>query len=117
MLSHSVIPILCDPVDCSMPGSSVHGTFQAKIMEWVAISPSMGSSSPRHHDCFHLLFPFLRSLFDLKSVYLYQRVFLVIKSLASITYLMHNLMVFYWGKKSRLRKEKHKYTWRVSRGG
>ena len=31
-------PPLCDPVDCSLPGSSVHGIFQARILEWVAIS-------------------------------------------------------------------------------
>ena len=30
-------PILCDPVDCSSPGSSVHGILQARILEWVAI--------------------------------------------------------------------------------
>ena len=33
---------LCDPVDCSLPGSSVHGIFQARIFEWVAFpSPGM----------------------------------------------------------------------------
>ena len=37
-------PTLCDPVDCSPPGSSVHGIFQARILEWVAISSSRGSS-------------------------------------------------------------------------
>ena len=31
-------PTLCDPVDCSLPGSSVHGILQARILEWVAIS-------------------------------------------------------------------------------
>ena len=31
-------PTLCDPMDCSLPGSSVHGIFRAKILEWVAIS-------------------------------------------------------------------------------
>ena len=31
-------PTLCDPMDCSLPGSSVHGIFQARILEWVAIS-------------------------------------------------------------------------------
>ena len=31
-------PILCDPMDCSLPGSSVHGIFEARILEWVAIS-------------------------------------------------------------------------------
>ena len=29
---------LCDPMDCSLPGSSIHGIFQARILEWVAIS-------------------------------------------------------------------------------
>ena len=33
--------LLCDPLDCSPPGSSVHGIFQARILEWVAI-PSPG---------------------------------------------------------------------------
>ena len=36
--------ILCDPKDCSPPGSSVHGISQARILEWVAISSSRGSS-------------------------------------------------------------------------
>ena len=40
-------PNLCDPVDCSSPGSSVQGIFQARILEWVAISFSRGSSWPR----------------------------------------------------------------------
>ena len=38
---------LCDPMDCSLPGSSIHGIFQARILEWVAISFSRGSSQPR----------------------------------------------------------------------
>ena len=32
-------PILCDPMDCSLPGSSVHGTSQARILEWFAMPP------------------------------------------------------------------------------
>ena len=36
---------LCDTIDCSLPGSSVHGLLQARIQEWVAISSSRGSSS------------------------------------------------------------------------
>ena len=39
--------ILCDPMDCSPPGSSVHGILQARILKWVAISYSRGSSPPR----------------------------------------------------------------------
>ena len=37
-------PTLCDPTDYSLPGSSVHGILQARILEWVAISFSRGSS-------------------------------------------------------------------------
>ena len=39
---------LCDPKDCSPPGSSTHGIFQIRILEWVAISFSRGSSQPRN---------------------------------------------------------------------
>ena len=38
---------LCDPIDCSPPGSSIHGIFQAKILAWVVISYFRGSSQPR----------------------------------------------------------------------
>ena len=40
-------PTLWGPMDCSLPGSSVHGIFQARILEWVAIFSSKGSSQPR----------------------------------------------------------------------
>ena len=39
-------PTLCNPVDCSLPGSSVHGILWARILEWIAISSSVGSSRP-----------------------------------------------------------------------
>ena len=39
---------LCNTVECSLPGSSVHGTVQARILEWVAISYSRGSSRLTH---------------------------------------------------------------------
>ena len=38
---------LWDPMDCSLPGSSIHGLFQARVLEWVAISFSRGSSQLR----------------------------------------------------------------------
>ena len=38
---------LCDPMDCSPPGSSVHGILQARILEWVATPSSRGFSQPR----------------------------------------------------------------------
>ena len=37
MYAYLSCPTLCDPIDCSPPGSSVHGTFQARILEWVVI--------------------------------------------------------------------------------
>ena len=40
-------PTLCDSMNCSLPGSSVHGIFQAIVLEWIAISFSRGSSRPR----------------------------------------------------------------------
>ena len=41
-------PTLCDPVDCSLSGSTVHGIFQARVLEWIAISFSRVSSRPRN---------------------------------------------------------------------
>ena len=40
--------VLCEPMDCRLPGSSAHGIFQARILEWVAISLSKGSSRRRN---------------------------------------------------------------------
>ena len=50
-------PTLCDPMDCSPPDSSVHGLLQARILEWVVMPSSRGSSQPRDrtHICLHLL--------------------------------------------------------------
>jgi len=44
-------PALCDPMDCNQPGSSVQGIFQARILEWVAIYYTGGSSQPRDQAC------------------------------------------------------------------
>ena len=46
LVTHSC-PALCDPMDCSLPGFSVRGIFQARILEWVAILFFRGSSQPR----------------------------------------------------------------------
>ena len=40
-------PTLCDPMACGLPGSSAHGISQGRILEWVAISYSMGSAQPK----------------------------------------------------------------------
>ena len=44
VLVAQLCPTLCDPTDCSPPGSSVHGTLQARILEWIAIPFSRGFS-------------------------------------------------------------------------
>ena len=45
LLSHfSLYPTVCDPVDCNPPGSSVHGILHARILGWVAMLSSKGSS-------------------------------------------------------------------------
>ena len=41
-------PTLCNPMDCNLLGFSVHGILQARILEWVAIPYSMGSSQARY---------------------------------------------------------------------
>ena len=55
--SHQSCLTLCGPVDWSLPGSSVHGILQSRILEWVAVPFSRGSSRPRdqaHVSCIHL---------------------------------------------------------------
>ena len=44
-------PIIGDRMNCSLPNSSVHGVLQARILEWVAVSSSRGSSPPRDWTC------------------------------------------------------------------
>ena len=51
MLSHRSCPTLGDAMDCNSPGSSVHGILPARILEWVAIPSSKGSSPPRGQSC------------------------------------------------------------------
>ena len=41
-------PIHCDPMDCSLPGSSVHGIFQARVLEWIAIAFSVAKNKGQH---------------------------------------------------------------------
>ena len=47
VLVAQLYPTLCDPMDCSPLGSSVHGIFQTRTLEWVAISSPRGSFPPR----------------------------------------------------------------------
>ena len=46
-LRAQLCPTLCELMDCSLPGSSVHAILQARILEWVALSFCKGSSQPR----------------------------------------------------------------------
>ena len=52
---------LCNPLNCSPPGFSIHGIFQARILEWVAIAFSEGGS---HSLEIQYFIPFIRSLLD-----------------------------------------------------
>ena len=45
---HQVVSNSCNFIECSLPGSSAHGILQARILEWVAISFSRGSSQHRN---------------------------------------------------------------------
>ena len=47
VLVPQLCPTLCDPMGCCWPGASVHGILKARILEWIAISFSRGSSQPR----------------------------------------------------------------------
>ena len=64
---------LCNPVDCSLPGSFVHAIFQARILEWVSISHSTGSSWRSNPPLLHLLCWHLDSLplCHLGSIFIY----------------------------------------------
>ena len=58
-VSHSVCSALCNPMDCTPPVFSIHGIFQARILEWVAISCSRRSPPPRNRtpvDCRQTLY-------------------------------------------------------------
>ena len=58
MFIHAMCLVMsdCDPINCSLPGSSVHEIFQARILEWDAISYSRESSLPRDQTCVSYIF-------------------------------------------------------------
>ena len=56
VLSHFSCVQLCDPMDCSLPGFSVYGILQARILECVAMPSSRGSSWPRDRNCISYVF-------------------------------------------------------------
>ena len=66
MLSHVW---LCNPMDCSLSGSSVHGIFQARTLEWVAISYSRRSSWSKDQTCVSCVFYIGRQTFCLSATW------------------------------------------------
>ena len=50
-------PTLCDSMDCSIPSSSVHGSFQARVLKWVAISFSQKATAHASFNCISLSAP------------------------------------------------------------
>ena len=69
--AHSVTqlcPSLCDPMDCSLSGSSVHGIFQASILDWVAISYSIHPHGSVKHNISFTIFTSLVNWADLIAV-------------------------------------------------
>ena len=62
VLSHFSRLRLCDPVNCSPPGSSVHGILQSRVLEWVTIPSSKESSRPRGQTCVFHVFRFGRQV-------------------------------------------------------
>ena len=70
VLSGSAVPLLCDHVDCSPPGSSVYGILQARIPEWVAVSLSRESYQPRGQTLVsHVIFIITKTLTSWKKSY------------------------------------------------
>ena len=53
-------PTLSDPMDCSLPGSSIHGIFQARVLEWGAIAFSVRTNSCLQTSCPYILLVFCR---------------------------------------------------------
>ena len=75
-VSTQLCPTLCDPMDCNLPDSSVHGIFQARLLEWVAISSSRGFSQLR--DQTHVSYigrQILYQLHHMGSPYIYMTVY------------------------------------------
>ena len=55
-VSDIAFPTLCDPMGCSLPGSSFHGVFQAGTLEWVGMPSSRGAPLPRDRTCISYIY-------------------------------------------------------------
>ena len=81
-------PTLCHPMDCSLSGSSVHGIFQTRVLEWIAISFSRGSSRPRNRTWVSHIASFL--MLDCINLFAFANQMFVIESLLVV------LICIYW---------------------
>ena len=105
-------------MDCSLPGYSIHGIFQARILEWVAISFTRGSSQPKDQTCVSCIGRWTLPLSHLGSpVILFLHIYPVFQSL-SASKIVDNfiLKIFEWAKHSHsLKIEKcESKQWKVS---
>ena len=86
---------LCNPMDCSLPGSSVHGIFQARVLEWVAILFCRGSSRPPGL----LHYRWILNLWNTREAHKWSRTMqLILKRLNNIyacRYRWYNYMCYY----------------------
>ena len=103
---------LCDPMDYNLPGSSVHGILQARILEWVAISSSRGSSWPRDRTWVSCIAGGFPTAEPLRKVSLLKRegkenVHMLMKSSSSKWRLVLNI----WSRKWRYDKFWRIYLW------
>ena len=89
-------PTLCDPMDCSLPGSSVHGIFQAIVLEWIAI---FGSKRCYKYTCFWAIYfsPWLIHQQILSSSFFFFKSYLLyLQKLCSTSVHSSLPVLFYW---------------------
>ena len=88
-------PTLCNPMDCSPPGSSTHGILQARTLEWVAMPSSRGSSRPRDQtEISHIVSRFF-TVWAIREAPC-TVVFFVISVYFAILCVFYTFYVFYW---------------------
>ena len=81
---------LCDPMDCSSPGSSVHGILQERILEWVTMPSSRGSPQPRDQTHISYVSCIGRGFFTTSSIWEVQ-----IESIKGIKDLLESLTIIH----------------------
>ena len=98
-------PTLCNPVDCSLPGSSVHGIFQVRILEWVAISFSRGSSQPRDRTQVLGRLFIVWATRETLYICIYGHGSYPLSSISNWTFLSPQVTAIHWNKNTTTRKK------------